>query len=412
MLRRTLCAVLVLACVACRPAGPFLYVWAGDADGRASDFLAVIDANSASPTYGAIVASIPTGVPGSHPHHTEMIMPDNGHLLANGFHAGRTWLFDLTQPKQPKILASFGDMAGYSHPHSFLRLPNGHVLVTFQYKADSSGSTGTHDGMRMSKDDATGALVEMDEGGKVFRVADASDTTIQDRHIYPYSVVPIPAIDRAVSTTTDMNEADTLATSTWVQFWRLSDLKLLKSIALPAGPRGDENRFTGEARVLPDGKSVYIHTFNCGLYLLRDVDGAAPRASLVHTFEGKICGVPILTDHFWLLTVPETHALVAMDIADPEHPREVSRVSFGDDEGPHWISIDPAGRRIVLNSAGYAKSNRLFLVDLDRSSGKLSIDERFRDPGSARAGIDMTGKQWPHGFSGKAAPHGTVFSRR
>ena len=218
-------------------------------------------------------------------------------------------------------------------------------------------------------------------------------------------------MDRAVSTTTDMNEGDTLATSQWIQFWRLSDLKLLRSVALAAGPRGDENRFTGEALLLPDGKSVYIHTFNCGLYLLRGVATNDPRTTLVHTFEGKNCGVPILTGHYWLQTVPEAHALLAMDIVDPEHPREVSRVAFGDDEGPHWISIDLTGRRIVLNSAGYAKSNRLFLVDFDPENGKLSIDERFRDAGSTRAGIDMTGKSWPHGFTGKAAPHGTVFSR-
>jgi 56kDa selenium binding protein (SBP56) len=411
-MKRALYAAVMVACAACRPAGPYLYVWAGDGDGRASDFLAVIDANASSPTYGSIVASIPTGVAGAHPHHTEMVMPENGHLLANGFHAGRTWLFDLTQPQRPRVLASFGDLAGYSHPHSFLRLPNGHLLVTFQYKSDSAGKGTEHAGMLMSKEEATGALVEMEEGGKVVRVGAASDTAIADRHIYPYGAVPMPSIDRIVSTTTDMNDKDTLATSTWIQFWKLSDLKLLKSIALPAGPRGDENKFTGEARLLADGKSVYVHTFNCGLYLVRDVDGVAPRATLVHTFEGINCGVPILTGHYWLQTVPDAHALVAMDISDVEHPREVSRVAFGDDEGPHWISIDQSGRRVVLNSAGYAKSNRLFLVDFDPASGKLAIDERFRDAGSARAGIDMTGKTWPHGFSGNAAPHGTVFSRQ
>ena len=62
-------------------------------------------------------------------------MPANGHLLANGFRAGRTWLFDLTQAREPKILTSFGDLAGYSHPHTYVRLRNGNVLTTFQYRA-------------------------------------------------------------------------------------------------------------------------------------------------------------------------------------------------------------------------------------------------------------------------------------
>ena len=94
----------------------------------------------------------------------------------------------------------------------------------------------------------------------------------------------------------------------------------------------------------------------------------------------------------------------ALDIADPEHPREVSRVTFGDDEEPHWLAIDPSGRRLVLNSAGYKKSNRLFVINFDPASGALSIDDRFRDPADTRPGIDLTGKTWPHGFNGQASP--------
>jgi hypothetical protein len=141
------------------------------------------------------------------------------------------------------------------------------------------------------------------------------------------------------------------------------------------------------------------------------VDGGEPTAKFVYGFPGKNCGVPVLTGHYWMQTVAQTHALVALDIADPEHPREVSQVTFGDDEEPHWLAIDPSGRRLVMNSGGYAKGNRLFVIDFDPASGALSIDDRFRDPGSTRPGIDLTGKSWPHGFSGKAAAHGTVFSR-
>ena len=77
----------------------YLLLWAGDADGKASDFLAVIDAAPASPHYGSIVASMPTGTAGTQPHHTELEMPANGHLLANGFLAGRTWLFELSRSR-------------------------------------------------------------------------------------------------------------------------------------------------------------------------------------------------------------------------------------------------------------------------------------------------------------------------
>jgi hypothetical protein len=416
--RRYLTAAVVISCAACRhdaspPTGEYLFVWAGDSAGASSDFLGAIDASPSSPTYGSVVASVPTGMAGTHPHHTEAVLAANHHLLANGFHAGRTWLYDLSAPRSPKILTSFGDLGGFSHPHTYVRLPNGNVLATFQYKADSAAPapSHTHDTAAADGSHTTGGLVEMDERGTVIRSVAAGDPAIPDKYIYPYSVLPIAALDRAVSTTTDMDEGNKKATSQWVQLWRLSDLKLLRTIALPPGPRGDEQQFSGEPLLLPDGKSVYIHTFNCGLYLVRGVGGDEPRATFVKGFEGKNCGVPVLTGHYWLQTVPETHALVSLDIADPEHPREISTLKLGDDEQPHWIAIDGRGRRIVLNSAGAGTGNRLFIIDFDPASGALTLDERFRDAGATRPGVSFSQKTWPHGFTGKAIPHGTVFWR-
>ena len=381
----------------------YLFVWAGGRDG--SEFVATIDARPASATYGHVLASATTGTTGI-PHHTELSLGPSGHLLANDFHAGKTWLFDLHEPLHPRILTSFSDVSGYSHPHSFLRLPNGRVLSTFQYRA--TGDSMMH--MASMPSHVTGGLVEMDERGHPYLSGSAADTTIPDRLLYPYSVLPIPALNRAISTTTDMDHADTVATSQWIQLWRLSDLTLLRSIALPAGPRGDENRLTGESRLLADGRSIYVHTFSCGLYLLRNIEKDNPSATLVKTFEGDGCGVPILTGHYWIQPVPAIHGVVALDISDPEHPREVSRAEVGPDEFPHWIAIDRTGKRIVLNSGG--RGSRLFIVDFDPANGRLSVDERFRDPGSDRAGISLTGPNWPGGHRGKIVPHGAVFSTR
>jgi hypothetical protein len=234
-----LLAVVLATTAACRDGrdgrdSTYLFLWAGDSAHKASDFLAVIDATPTSARYGSIVASIPTGVAGAHPYHTEAEMPADGHLLANGFHAGRTWLFDLEQPLHPRILTSFGDIAGYSYPHTYVRLPNGRVLATFQYAADSAAPAqqGFHSGMGSGSPHTTGGLVEIDERGRLIRSASAHDSAISDTHIFPYSVLPLPAIDRAVSTTTDMDDADSAATAQWVQLWRLSDLRLLKSVAL------------------------------------------------------------------------------------------------------------------------------------------------------------------------------------
>jgi hypothetical protein len=392
-----------------------LYVWAGDSARVASDFLAVIDAAPSSPTYGQIVGSVPTGKSGQYPHHTEDAVASNGHLLANGYGAGETWLFDMTDARSPKIVSSFGDVAGMNHPHSYWRLAGDTVLATYQYAGASTGAVAHSHGATATSSTkpahTTGGLVLMTERGTVVRSGSAADTTIADSLLYPYSVLPVPALDRGLSTTTDMDEANTKATSKWVQLWRLSDLKLLRSIELPPGPRGDENVWTGEPRLLPDGRSAYVHTFMCGLYLVRDLAGDAPVAKFVHGFDGKNCGVPVLAGKYWLQTVPESHALLAMDISDVEHPREVARVIFGDDEQPHWIAMEPSGRRLVLNSGGGGSSNRVFLVNFDPTTGALAIDSTFRDAGATRPGVRLTARAFPHGFTGTAVPHGSVFSR-
>jgi hypothetical protein len=390
----------------------YLFVWAGDSANKQSDFLAVIDATPSSPNYGAIMRTVPTTFAGSHPHHTEDVVAANGHLLANGFHAGRTWLFDVSSPAEPRILTTFDDVAGFSHPHSYMRMPNGNVLATFQYAADSTTrqDPGTGQVMSMGGEHKTGGLVEMDERGSPIRSASAADSSISDKRIYPYSVLPIGSLDRAVSTTTDMDEKNEKATGQWVQLWRLSDLKLLRSVALKPGPRGDENKFTGEPRLLPDGRNVYIHTFNCGLYLLRGVETDKPTSTFVRSFAGKNCGVPLLIGHYWLQTVPDAHSLVALDVTDPEHPREASTLAVGDDEQPHWIASDSSGRRIVLNSAGGGSGNRVFIINFDPTTGALAMDDRFHDAGMTRPGVRFTQRVWPK-FVGTAIPHGAVFSR-
>lgn len=367
----------------------YLLVWAGDDAKKASDFLAVIDAEPTSPKYGQVLATRPTGVAGGMPHHTEDPVPADRHLLANAFHGDRTWLFDVSDPLAPKVLTSFGDLDGYNHPHTYVRLPNGNVLATFQYHGEHQ----------------TGGLVEFTERGKLIRSGSAVDMSKPELVIQPYSVAAFPQIDRAISTDTSMMDRE--APGGKVQLWRLSDLKLLSTFDLPAGPKGNENQWTGEARMLPDG-SVYVHTFHCGLYRVTNLEGGVPKAEFIRRFEGDSCAVPIQTGHWWLQTVPAEHAVVVLDITDPEHPKEVSRLTLDAKQAPHWLAWEPGGNRIVVNSGEYA-DHRIFIATFDQETGALALDEKFRDPGSDRAGVSMDGKTWPDGFTGNAFPHGTVF---
>lgn len=377
--------------------GRYLFVWAGDDAKKGEDFLAVIDADPASATYGRAVASV--AVPGASggPHHTELEMPDGGFLLANAFGSGRTHLFDLRQPLAPRLVTSFGDLEGYSHPHTYVRLANGHVLATFQYK-------GAHGG----KASPGGGLVEFDQAGRVLRSRSANDPAATGEFIRPYSLVVIPESDRIVSTNTAMHETE--GDTRTVQVWRLTDMSLLRTLVLPAVPGQSAEKNPGEPRLLEDGRTVLIHTFSCGLYRLDGVETDQPAVRHVATFEGKECAVPLRLGRYWIQTLFSAHAVAVYDISDPARAREVSRVTFDERQKPHWLAADPGGRRVALNSGEYG-DHRLFMLDFDPATGRLALDTRFRDAGSDRPGVSLDGKAWPHGWRGDAYPHGTVFSR-
>jgi hypothetical protein len=197
-----------------------------------------------------------------------------------------------------------------------------------------------------------------------------------------------------------------------LQVWRLSDLSLLHTFPLPDGKAGNEGLLTAEPRLMPDGKTVLVSTFSCGLYLLDGLDGESPSARLVASFPqkpGGYCAIPVIAGNFYLVTVPAWSAVVSLDISDPSTPREVSRLTLAPDDVPHWIAISPDQRRIVLTGYG-ALQHRAIIARFDPSSGQLTMDERFREEGATQPGFRLDDKTWPHGGNAKGIPHGAVFS--
>jgi hypothetical protein len=376
----------------------YLYLWTASADKSQPDFLAVLDITESDGRYGRLVATLPVPGRGNGPHHTEHEMPVDGQLFANGFESGQSFVFDLHDPLHPKIVRQFGDVEGYSHPHTFLRLPNGNVLATFQMRHEGGSSS-----MR------TGGLVEMAPTGEPVRSASADGADLgAGSRVYSGQIVP--AFDRIVTTTTDMHKDDPASRN--LQIWRLSDLQLLNTFPLPDGPAGNEGLLTAEPRLLPDGKTVLVSTFRCGLYLMEGLDGNSPSARLVASFPqkaGTYCAIPVISGHYYLVTVPAWNAVVSLDISDPSAPREVSRLTLGPEDVPHWIAISPDHRRIVVT--GYAAlQHRALIARFDPANGQLKMDDRFREEGASEPGYRMDNKTWPHGGNAKGIPHGAVFS--
>jgi hypothetical protein len=49
------------------------------------------------------------------------------------------------------------------------------------------------------------------------------------------------------------------------------------------------------------------------------------------------------------------------------------------------------------------------IMYLNRSSGRLTWDEKFRDAGADKPGVSYRRASWPNGVKGMAMPHGALF---
>ncbi|MGB6486241.1 MAG: hypothetical protein WBE91_05100 [Steroidobacteraceae bacterium] len=349
-------------------------------EGSGKDFLAVFDIRPGA-SFGRLVRMLPVGE-AAMAHHTSYAEPPNDILYANDWFANRTYVFDLRDPRHPRLVRKFGGVGEYGYPHSFVYLDNGDTLATFQYSGGFNR--------------AAGGLVEFDPQGRVVRTASAVVPGYPN--IRPYSLAVVEKRNRVVSSSGDMMGAQE---SEVTQVWRLSDLKLIKTMRLPPQPDWfyDEPANSSEPRVLADGKTVVVPTFKCGLYLVRNLASGNPTLQHVYDFGYRLCEVPVVAGHFLVETMQSGHAIVSLDLHDPEHPNEVSRILLPPDEYPHWLALEPGGDRLVITGYG-ALSTRVRFGTIDRRTGKLTLDPST---------IDFT-RAWPDGWQGSAIPHGAVFS--
>src|SRR3569833_968011 len=141
------------------------------------------------------------------------------------------------------------------------------------------------------------------------------------------------------------------------QIFRLSDLKLLSTNLLDAGPGHYGELNPEEARRGPDG-AVYVQTLGCGIERLTDIAADRPRSKLVYQFPGSACGVPSIVSHYLIQTVPILHGAVVIDLAKPDRPVEVSRLMIDPRLSPHWTGYDPKTHH---NTKTNKKQNRLYM---------------------------------------------------
>jgi hypothetical protein len=375
----------------------YLFAWTGDEDRQDSDFLTVIDLARDGDRYGTIVATAPVGERGLWPHHTEHELGSSGMLLANGYAANRNLLFDLREPLRPRIVRRWNGAGSLSFLHSFARLPNNHVLATFQAHGPDNVSPG--------------GLAELDEAGQIVRSRSAADPAADQSTLRPYSLAVVPALDRVVVALTYMpiptwhplrRSIEHDHSGNQVQVYRLSDLSLIKTIRLPTSDAPIE------PRVLRDGRTVLVASVECRLYRVAGLEGSDPRLEMVHQRRQGAARCPS-----WSVTTG-SRRMPRITVSS----RWTSLIWGMSGRSRRSRSMNDSGRtgsrptaRGSLSSTSPAQgpSGECGCCGWTRRLGNSRSTATFRDAGSDRPGIAFDRPVWPHGATGTAVPHGTVF---
>jgi hypothetical protein len=429
-------AVMILAAACARQpekpiftGEPFLLVWAGDADRKNADFLAVIDADPTSPSYGKVVKTYPVRSRGNEPQALLADPRADRRVAGTGVLTNRTFVFDVRQPLAARLLhvdepTARGRTLGV--PQQAVSLPDGHVAVTatepIRYRNDPREIL-----------TAAGGLIELSADGDFVREVSARGAPSGGLIVAPAGAAVAPTLDRLVTTSTGHGYAAGAVGERMpgisVQIWRLRDLSLLRNAALEAGPRGEENLAPLTPRFLRHAPILYVNTDLGGaLYASDSVQTDVPSFKLVYDFgAGALAGGAAVTpdDRWYVTALGGTSRVVSLDVSDPWHPKPVSAVRLDRDPetpadtrtgGPHWLAMSADGTRVAVANYGVDVptlvqdgDHRVYVVRLDPATGRLRIDGAFRDELTGEVGVDFNRTRWPHGDTGPARPAGMLF---
>jgi hypothetical protein len=407
---------------------PYLLVWAGDADRQHDDFLAVVDVDPASGTYGTVVHTVPVGTRANEPHAMEASLSPDGLLFAGGLLSSRTFVFDVSDPARARLVGV--DVADekrrYAAPRAYLRLLNGHRIGTFGDRRGYRGGV-------VELLHGSGGLVEFGSAGRFVREIDSADPTAAGMLISPHGIALSAKADRLL--TTDAGHGYTPTSVEWtagisMQIRQVSTGKLLQTVPLAVGQRGDENLEPRTVHFLRDGSVALVSTGEgAALYASWSIATGAPTFALVYDFgAGSLAGQSVVTPNqrYYFQTLTGANRLDVLDVKDAKHPRLVNRIRFDRDPageggaregGPYGLARAADGRRLAVSNYTVDTparqrdgDRRIYLVDVDPDHGGVGFDLSFRDEVAGTVGLDFNRTRWPHGDSGPARPAALLFA--
>jgi selenium-binding protein 1 len=329
--------------VAADAAEKHMYIWAGDQARQAPDFLAVIDFDEDSPSYGKIVTTVPLPAPGetwNEPHHVGLSRDRKvlacGGLLSVLRGQKEIFFFDVSDPDAPRLMSA-ADPPRSAITDEFYPLHHGGFLVTMMGAAD-----GTH----------PGRVAEFDDDMKLVAEHPASPPA---DGFNPHGISVRP--EKNLMVTSDfICPASTLHAVPGplglrgsVRVWDFRDRRILRTVTLPEGAGSID------VRLIPRdhrGRAYTAGMTDDKLYLIDTEEGTG---KAVFDF-GTIApgGWPQLMrmtkdgDRLFI-TLNLAGKVVMLDTSDPEKPRLLKAVSLGTNSGPHYLALTGNEKRLVVS---------------------------------------------------------------
>ena len=327
-----------------------LLVWASDQAHIAPDFVAVIDFDRDSPTYGKVLRTVPlsgASAFGNEPHHVGLSRDGRtmalGGLLSVLRGQDQVFFFDVTDPRQPTFIRS-DNPPSHPSPTSSPRSSNGGFLVTFM-----GGANGAQPG-RVVEYDAGMAFVQTwprDASRRTDSIRTASRSTKRTT-----SWSPVTSSARCARS---MSTAATRRTSAAASGCGISRSRaIIRTIAVgdPARPAG-----TMEVQLIP--RDQRLRAFTAGmadnkLYLVDTAEGTATAVFDFDVFSSP--NAPAMPQLLRMnregtrlfVTLNGAGKVVMFNIARPNHPELMSVVDLGAGSGPHFLRLTSDERRLVV----------------------------------------------------------------
>lgn len=314
-----------------------LYVWTRDADSEQSDFLAVVDVDPGSDSFGEIVATEPTGSAANETHHFGYTT-DTNRIFGGGLFSNELFIYDVeSDPRAPELIRTVDlDATGYSGPHTLYAVPGG-VMLAMLGSTDGGGPA---------------ALVKVDDDGEF--IESYPQAGPENTPEYMYDVGVKPEMNRMITSSWAHPEhvkmpggSPPAETGNEVVVWNWETKEILQVEELDVAPL--EVRWMHGS----DARGGFINCAYAGSVWYwedDDGDGHIDFHRVIRLDEGAApADLRISYDNRYLYVSNfGGNSLQQYDIGDPLHPRLVDEVEL---PHPNMMKLSPDSRRLYVTNS-------------------------------------------------------------